>query len=92
MNWWLLGIILVVGHLTLQNLGHHMRWKGTVKAFSALSDMIGTIAEMPKAEIDKATTMWGEARITAERNVAVGSILLLVIAVFLVALGVHGKI
>ncbi len=92
MNWWLLGIILVVGHLALQNFGHHVRWKAAVKAFTALSEMMGTIAEIPKADLDKGMNMWTEARITAERNTAVGAIWLLVIAIFLVALGVHGKI
>jgi hypothetical protein len=92
MDWWFLGIVLIVGYLALQNFGHHVRWKGAVKAFAALSEMLGTIAEMPKDEIDKAVNIWGETRITAERNIAIGSIVLLVIAIFLVALGIHGKI
>ena len=92
MDWWLLGIILVLAYLGIQNFGHHVRWKAAVKGFSALSEMMGTLAEIPKAELDKGMNMWTEARITAERNTAVGAIMLLIIVIFLVVLGIHGKI
>lgn len=92
MDWWLIGVILVVGYLGLQNFGHLVRWKGAIQAFSAMTEMLGAVAEMPKEEIQKAQSKWDEARITAAQQTTAGAIVLLAIVIFLIALGVHGKV
>ncbi len=92
MNGWLIGIALVLGYLGLQNFGHMCRWKALVKSISTMSDLMGEMIDAPKVELEKAKTVWEEARIRAAQQVTGAAVMLLVIVIFLVALAVHGSI
>ena len=92
MNAWLIGLCLVVMLLWFRQLGSIHRWTQLVKSFTAFTEILGAISDLPQEKIEEGRKLWDEARINAEKQLAVTGVLVFGVVIFLIALMVHGKI
>ena len=92
MNWWLIGLCVAMMLLWFRQLGSVHRWNSLVKTMSTIMEMVGTLADMPPEKLEEGRKVWTEARINAEKQLAVTSVLVFGIVIFLIALMVRGKI
>jgi hypothetical protein len=92
MNGWLIGLCIAVMVLWIRQLGSVYRWSKLVQTLSAFTEIVGTLGGIPQENIEESRKVWTEARITAEKQLALTSVLVFAVAIFLTALMIHGKI
>lgn len=92
MNGWLIGLCVAVMVLWLRQLGSVHRWNKLVQTLSAFTEMIGTLGGIPPENIEESRKVWTQARINAEKQFAITSVLVFAVVIFLTALMIHGKI
>jgi hypothetical protein len=92
MNGWLIGLCIVVMLLWFRQLGSIYRWNKLVQTLSAFTDMIGVIGNLPQDKLEEGRKVWAQARINAEKQVAVTSVLVFGVMIFLIALMIRGTL
>lgn len=92
MNWYLLGLCLVILWLGVQALGNHFQTKALINAFSAFTDIVGTVANIPEKELGQARTQWELAKARSDQRIGMTMLILLAVLVFFCVLVARGHI
>jgi len=92
MNWWLLGICIVLFFLSMRVLGDSYRFKQLVKAMNGFSDIITALTEMPAERTEEVRALWTQAMVRAETSLALTGWWVLGIVMFLIVLVIRGHL